>query len=70
MVNIPIDCEIKLYNDIFENTLLCNKRKIFKKTCKACRWTNLSSKLNLFSMDNDHKTNTLMARFFNKFINV
>jgi len=59
MLNNQIDSETKLNNEIFENTLC--KRKIFKKTCKACRWTIWSSKLNLFNTDNDLKIRSLMA---------
>lgn len=59
MLNIQIDSENKLYNEIFENTLC--KRKIFKKTCKACRWTIWSNKLNLFNSDNNLKLSSLMA---------
>lgn len=59
MLNNQIDSETKLYNEIFENTLC--KRKIFKKTCKACRFTIWSSKLNLFNTDNDLEIRSLMA---------
>lgn len=64
MLNNQIDSETKLYNEIFENTLC--KRKIFKKTCKACRWTIWSSNLNLFNMDNDLEIRHLMAIFITK----
>ena len=59
MLNNPIDSETKLYNEIFENTLC--KRKIFKKTCKASRFTIWSNKLNLFNTDNDLTIQLLMA---------
>ena len=64
MLNNHIDSETKLYNEIFENTLC--KRKIFKKTGKACRFTIWSSKLNLFNNDNDLTIRFLMAIFITK----
>lgn len=66
MLNNQIDSETKLYNEIFENTLLCNKRKIFKKTRRACRFTIWSSKLNLFNTDNDLGIRFLMAILITK----
>lgn len=64
MVNIQIDSTKELYKEIFENTL--RRRKIFRKTRRACPCSILAGKLNLFNLDNDLTIRFLMVIFITK----
>lgn len=64
MVNIQIDSTKELYKEIFENTL--RRRKIFRKTRRACPCSIITSKLNLFNLGNGLEIQFLMAIFITK----